>query len=205
MIKFKRGGIMNNQQVEYIETYKKRQNNSVIFNAIFLFGIIALRMLFVSSAYSPANESRATAKKELLGPGFHLSIEMDGKKKSTVFDDSRYTDMEFSPSGRYLLVEAENGDEYQMYIFDTNFVADSAQYYLIYDDLNIMAEWIFRGNDILKIKPDDKITLEFDSWDQEYNYMKFDYIISHLDGSQSSGFLWIDYESRTVIAINEEP
>ena len=196
---------MNNQQVEYIETYKKRQNNSVIFNAIFLFGIIALRMLFVSSAYSPANESRATAKKELLGPGFHLSIEMDGKKKSTVFDDSRYTDMEFSPSGRYLLVEAENGDEYQMYIFDTNFVADSAQYYLIYDDLNIMAEWIFRGNDILKIKPDDKITLEFDSWDQEYNYMKFDYIISHLDGSQSSGFLWIDYESRTVIAINEEP
>lgn len=205
MIKFKRGGIMNNQQVEYIETYKKRQNNSVIFNAIFLFGIIALRMLFVSSAYSPANESRATAKKELLGPGFHLSIEMDGKKKSTVFDDSRYTDMEFSPSGRYLLVEAENGDEYQMYIFDTNFVADSSQYYLIYDDLNIMAEWIFRGNDILKIKPDDKITLEFDSWDQEYNYMKFDYIISHLDGSQSSGFLWIDYESRTVIAINEEP
>ncbi|MBR5806880.1 MAG: hypothetical protein IKY30_08975 [Oscillospiraceae bacterium] len=196
---------MNNQQVEYIETYKKRQNNSVIFNAIFLFGIIALRMLFVSSAYSPANESRATAKKELLGPGFHLSIEMDGKKKSTVFDDSRYTDMEFSPSGRYLLVEAENGDEYQMYIFDTNFVADSSQYYLIYDDLNIMAEWIFRGNDILKIKPDDKITLEFDSWDQEYNYMKFDYIISHLDGSQSSGFLWIDYESRTVIAINEEP
>lgn len=196
---------MNNQQTEYIETYKKKQNSSVVFNAVFLLGIILLRMLLVSSEYSPANQARATAKKELLGPGFHLSIEVDGKKKSTAFDRSRYKDMAFSPSGRYLLVESKNSTDHQMYIFDTNFVADSSQHYLIYDDLNIMAEWIFRGNDILKIKPDDKITLEFDSWHQEYNYIKFDYIVSHLDGSQSSGFLWIDYESRTVIAINEEP
>ena len=194
---------MNNQQVEYIETYKKRQNNSVIFNAIFLFGIIALRMLFVSSAYSPANQARATAKKELLGPGFHLSIEMDGKKKSTVFDDSRYTDMEFSPSGRYLLVEAENGDEYQMYIFDTNFVADSAQYYLIDDDLNIMAEWILRGNDILKIKPDDKITLEFDSWDKEKDNICFTFTVFTAGREKYAGNTTIDYNRKEVVYIHQ--
>lgn len=203
MIKFKRGGIMNNQQVEYIETYKKRQNNSVIFNAIFLFGIIALRMLFVSSAYSPANQARATAKKELLGPGFHLSIEMDGKKKSTVFDDSRYTDMEFSPSGRYLLVESKNGTEYQMYIFDTNFVANSAQYYLIYDDLNIMAEWIFRGNDIIEIKPDDKITLEFDSWDKEKDNICFIFTVITAGGEEYAGNTAIDYNRKEVVYIHQ--
>ena len=203
MIKFKRGGIMNNQQVEYIETYKKRQNNSVIFNAIFLFGIIALRMLFVSSAYSPANQARATAKKELLGPGFHLSIEMDGKKKSTAFDLSRYKDMAFSPSGRYLLVEAENGDEYQMYIFDTNFVADSAQYYLIYDDLNIMAEWILRGNGIIEIKPDDKITLEFDSWDKEKDNICFIFTVITAGGEEYAGNTAIDYNRKEVVYIHQ--
>lgn len=194
---------MNNQQVEYIETYKKRQNNSVIFNAIFLFGIIALRMLFVSSAYSPANQARATAKKELLGPGFHLSIEMDGKKKSTAFDLSRYKDMAFSPSGRYLLVEAENGDEYQMYIFDTNFVADSAQYYLIYDDLNIMAEWILRGNGIIEIKPDDKITLEFDSWDKEKDNICFIFTVITAGGEEYAGNTAIDYNRKEVVYIHQ--
>lgn len=192
---------MNNQQVEYIETYKKRQNNSVIFNAIFLFGIIALKMLFVSSVYSPANESRATAKKELLGPGFHLSIEMDDKKKSTAFDRSRYKDMAFSPSGRYLLVEAENGDEYQMYIFDTNFVADSAQYYLIYDDLNIMAEWIFRGNEMLEIKNDDTVSLEFLRWHNTRDYINFKYTVTSQNGETKTGEAFIDYTAKSVKCI----
>ena len=40
---------MNNQQTEYIENYKKKQNSSVVFNAVFLLGIILLRMLLVSS------------------------------------------------------------------------------------------------------------------------------------------------------------
>ncbi len=195
---------MNNQQTEYIETYKKKHNNSVVFNAVFLLGIILLRMLFVSNAYSPANQARATAKKELLGPGFHLSIEMDGKKKSTAFDLSRYKDMAFSPSGRYLLVESKNGTDYQMYIFDTNFVTDSSQHYLIYDDLNIMAEWIFRGNDIIKIKPDDKIILDFIGWHQDYNYIKFDYEIIHSDGRRTTGFFWLDYEGCKLPAVNEE-
>lgn len=192
---------MNNQQVEYIETYKKRQNNSVIFNAIFLFGIIALKMLFVSSVYSPANESRATAKKELLDPGFHLSIEMDDKKKSTAFDRSRYKDMAFSPSGRYLLVEAENGDEYQMYIFDTNFVADSAQYYLIYDDLNIMAEWIFRGNEMLEIKNDDTVSLEFLRWHNTRDYINFKYTVTSQNGETKTGEAFIDYTAKSVKCI----
>lgn len=194
---------MNNQQTEYIETYKKKQNNSVVFNAVFLLGIILLRMLFVSNAYSPANQARATAKKELLGPGFHLSIEMDGKKKSTAFDLSRYKDMAFSPSGRYLLVEAKNGTDYQMYIFDTNFVTDSSQYYLIYDDLNIMAEWIFRGNDIMKIKPDDKITLEFDSWDKTEDNICFTFTVITAGGEKYAGNTAIDYNRKEVVYIHQ--
>lgn len=194
---------MNNQQTEYIETYKKKQNSSVVFNAVFLLGIILLRMLLVSSEYSPANQARATAKKELLGPGFHLSIEMDGKKKSTAFDLSRYKDMAFSPSGRYLLVESKNGTDYQMYIFDTNFVADSSQYYLIYDDLNIMAEWIFRGNDIIKIKPDDKITLEFDSWDKEKDNICFTFTVITASGEKYAGNTTIDYNRKEVVYIHQ--
>lgn len=194
---------MNNQQTEYIETYKKKQNSSVVFNAVFLLGIILLRMLLVSSEYSPANQARATAKKELLGPGFHLSIEMDGKKKSKAFDLSRYKDMAFSPSGRYLLVESKNGTDYQMYIFDTNFVTDSSQYYLIYDDLNIMAEWILRGNDIIKIKPDDKITLEFDSWDKEKDNICFTFTVITAGGEEYAGNTTIDYNRKEVVYIHQ--
>ena len=194
---------MNNQQTEYIENYKKKQNSTVVFNAVFLLGIILLRMLFVSNAYSPANQARATAKKELLGPGFHLSIEMDGKKKSTAFELSRYKDMAFSPSGRYLLVESKNGIDYQMYIFDTNFVTDSSQHYLIYDDLNIMAEWILRGNDIIKIMPDDKITLEFDSWDKEKDYICFTFTVITAGGEKYAGNTAIDYNRKEVVYIHQ--
>ncbi len=190
---------MNNQQTEYIETYKKRHNNSVVFNAIFLFGIIALRMLFFASTYSAANEARASVKKELLGPGFQLSIEINGEKKSTSLDDSRYKDMEFSPSGRYLLVEAENGVEYQMYIFDTNFVTDSSQYYLIYDDLNMMAEWIFRSNDMLEIENDDTVSLEFIRWHDTEDCMNFKYTVTSQKGEIKTGEVLIDYTTKTVV------
>lgn len=194
---------MNNQQTEYIKTYKKKQNSSVVFNAVFLLGIILLRMLLVSSEYSPANQARTTAKKELLGPGFHLSIEMDGKKKSKAFDRSRYKDMAFSPSGRYLLVESKNGTDYQMYIFDTNFVTDSSQHYLIYDDLNIMAEWIFRGNDTIKIKPDDKITFEFDSWDKEKDNICFTFTVITDGREKYAGNTTIDYNRKEVVYIHQ--
>lgn len=186
-----------NQQNNFMETYNKRHSDSTILKAELLIGIIILRMLFMTTVTSPVNKAKATVKKKL-EPSFHLSIELNGEKKTKVID-GRFKDMEFSPSGRYLVVETRKGTDYQMYLFNTYFVVDPLQWYLIEEDLNMMAEWIIRGNDMTIIKPDDKVLLEFDCWDEEKDNIKFEYTILFSDGRESSGNTVIDYTEKTVV------
>ena len=62
-----------------------------------------------------------------------------------------------------------------------------------------MAEWIIRGNDMTIIKPDDKVLLDFDCWDEEKDNIKFEYTILFSDGRENSGNTVIDYTEKSVV------
>ncbi len=74
-------------------------------------------------------------------------------------------------------------------------------FYANSEDISSLVEWIFRGNDTLTIKPDDKVRFEFNGWDETGDYLCFNFTVISADGKENTGNMAVDYEEKEVVYV----
>ena len=116
----------------------------------------------------------------------------------TFASGSRFKKMGFSYDNKYLMVQGKHSGKNTFAVFniEKEFIHNINEY--------IQKACLSENSQLLDYRAGEKLSLDFIGWHQDYDYIKFDYEITHSDGSETTGFFWLDYEGGKILVVNEE-
>ena len=116
----------------------------------------------------------------------------------TFTSGSRFKKMGFSYDNKYLMVQGKRSGKNTFAVFNI----EKEFIHNINED--IQKACLSEDSQRLDYQAGEKLSLDFIGWHQDYDYIKFDYEITHSDGSETTGFFWLDYEGGKILVANEE-
>lgn len=148
-------------------------------------------VLFWEVEFSPDKTRWAIANKS---NGYSVTV----NDCPTFTSGSSFKKMRFSYDNKYLMVQGRHSgvNNFAVFNIEKEFIHNLKEY--------IQSACLAADAQSLDYQLGETLSLEFICWHQDYNYIKFDYKITHSDGNSTSGFFWLDYDGCKVLAVNEE-